>query len=143
MSWTPFLLVLVVVLLVVVALLLMRPTPYRPTEQPVIVMTPHPTQLRRRAPAALPPTTPSPMDAQKAYGDTTLTYRTLVSPTAASTASMAPFFPEVRRGIPTDFTMEACPCPYSKPQKTDVPVANMPLCTLLEQSSYKLSQFQS
>lgn len=132
-SWTPILLVLVVLLLLGVIFLLMRPAPRMPVSPPVIVMAPPPNQLRR---------TTTPMDAAKVYGDTTMTYRTVVPQTAAATASMAPYFPEVSRSIPTDFTMESCPCPYSKPQKTDVPLATIPLCTLLQQSSYKLSQFQ-
>lgn len=82
------------------------------------------------------------MEAEKAYGGTTLTYRTVPTESPEAARSLSPYYPEISRGIPTDFTMESCPCPYSKPQKTDLPMPSMPLCTLLQQSSYKLSQFQ-
>lgn len=51
------------------------------------------------------------------------------------------YYTPARRGIPTDFTMDSCSCPFAKPQSTDLPMPSMPTCLLLEKSSYKLSDF--
>lgn len=51
------------------------------------------------------------------------------------------FYIEAKPDIPEDETTCASVCPFGKPYSTDLPVANMPMCALLSQKSYKLSQF--
>jgi hypothetical protein len=72
----------------------------------------------------------------------TMTYN--ASPVGSAPSSknaLNAYYTPARAGIPTDFTMESCSCPFRKPQSTDLPMPSMPTCVLLEKSSYKLSDF--
>ena len=141
MFWTNVLLTLIVVLLVIVVVLVLRSSaivPSRQSELPPVIVT-----LRDTTSARAQPPFDSGVNSEKSYGNTTMTYRATMAaakPTAAE--SLSRYYAQAPKGIPTDYTMESCPCPFSKPQKTDVPMASLPLCTMLEQSSYKLSEFK-
>lgn len=141
MFLTNILLALIVLLLVIVIALVLRSSAvtssqYNTPLPPVIV------SLKDTRTTATPPFD-SGVTAEKAYGNTTLTYRTTPSSKPTAAESLNRYYTQASRGIPTDFTMESCSCPFSKPQKTDLPVPSMPTCMLLEQSSYKLSEFKS
>jgi hypothetical protein len=55
---------------------------------------------------------------------------------------IAPYFTPAREVVPTDETMELQTCPFSKPYSTDLPVVDMPRCTVLSERSYKMSEFK-
>lgn len=135
MDSTNILLGLIVVLLVVVVWLLLRPTAETRTPPPMVITLPARTAATG---VAIPP----PALAEPGhYGHTTMTYRTDVPLTPAG-ESLNRYYPQAPKGIPTDYTMDSCPCPFRKPQKTDLPMPSLPLCTLLSQTSYKLSEMK-
>lgn len=141
MFLTNILLALIVLLLVIVIALVLRSTTvtassYNAPVSPIIVAMKEPRS------SAIPPFD-SGVTAEKSYGNSTLTYRTTATSKPTAAESLNRYYTQASRGIPTDFTMESCACPFSKPQKTDLPVPSMPTCMLLEQSSYKLSEFKN
>lgn len=137
---TPLLLTVILLLMLVVLFLLIRPAPPVPPLPPMVIVAERPS-----APLPAPAT---PLSTDKAYGATTLTYRSVSVPGGPEIPgwnrageSLNTYYPNAPRSIPTDYTIESCPCPFRKPQKTDLPIPDIPICSLLSQTSYKLSEF--
>jgi hypothetical protein len=55
---------------------------------------------------------------------------------------IAPYFTPATEIIPKDETMIVQSCPFSKPLSTDLPVVDMPRCTVLSEKSYRMSEFK-
>lgn len=55
---------------------------------------------------------------------------------------IAPYFTPARDVIPKDESMIVQACPFSKPFSTDLPIVDMPRCTVLSEKSYRMSEFK-
>lgn len=56
---------------------------------------------------------------------------------------IAPYFTPAKEVVPKDESMMVQTCPFSKPLSTDLPVVDMPRCTVLSERSYRMSEFTS
>jgi hypothetical protein len=135
---------IIAVLILLVVLLLSSASPTAPPPPPPPIVLVAPSSVPPRSPP-----TPTPMSAEKIYGATTLSYRPVaveggpeIPGWARAKDSLNTYYPQAPASIPTDYTLESCPCPFRKPQKSDLPIPDIPICSLLQQTSYKLSEFQ-
>lgn len=142
MVLTNILLTLIVLLLVVVIALVLRSSAVTSRRDAEVAVPPIIVSVKGTGASAVPPLD-SGVTADKNYGNTTLTYRATAAAKPSAAESLNRYYTQAPRGIPTDYTMESCSCPFSKPQKTDLPMASLPTCMLLQQSSYKLSEFKA
>lgn len=55
---------------------------------------------------------------------------------------IAPYFTPARETVPVDNSMTISSCPFSRPYSTDLPMVDMPRCTLMMETSHKLSELK-
>jgi hypothetical protein len=138
-QWNVALSITVIVLLFYIFFLYSRP---RPVQSTIVIQkatpetaTSSPGTNARGVPVA------QSLPFNKPYVSTMTYHASPVGSAPTSQNALNRYYTPARSGIPTDFTMESCSCPFSKPQSTDLPMPSLPTCVLLEKSSYKLSDF--